>query len=253
MAKSTIAIVSDVNAITSAIANISTSAAAYKDVASGALVSAVKHYIAHGDYTLVQKALDEMYQVNYRDYKVFTMFVSSISPLGLVFKDDKARKHATVAGTIKDVNGVKKDKESAKQFGDRLKKLDEQLIERRAIFDAFINGQEIQVRNPEWTKDSPESVAKTVGVVYDADVFAWFDDVNYFMKAAKAEKKTNQPMESKAVDAYAKTIVKKLSETSNVPVADLIVAILNQAKAAGVEFSGSRQSQLMASVQALGE
>lgn len=243
----TITLTKGVNEISTLIASIKSVAGQYKQTVSAALLSSVQHYREHGDYTLIQGALEEMYAVNYRDYKVCVSFLESMTWVGLTKAKDGRREKATVVGDLLSVMGEKPAETSVSDWQEKRKKVASNNITRQGIFDNFAQGKEVMVRNPEWTKEM-DADKKTVGVLYQGNIFAWYDDVQYFRKAA------NNPSTGEAapvvwddamVLAEAVKVGNDLRKSSNVPVGKLIVNIIENIGAADMISLSAAEIQLI--------
>lgn len=243
----TITLTKGVNEISTLIASIKSVAGQYKQTVSAALLSSVQHYREHGDYTLIQGALEEMYAVNYRDYKVCVAFLESMTWVGLSKAKDGRREKATVVGDLLSVMGEKPAETSVSDWQEKRKKVASNNITRQGIFDNFAQGKEVMVRNPEWTKEM-DADKKTVGVLYQGNIFAWYDDVQYFRKAATTPstgEATPVVWDDAMVLAEAVKVGNDLRKSSNVPVGKLIVNIIENIGAADMISLSAAEIQLI--------
>lgn len=226
---STIKLTTGKNEITALIASIKTVAGQYKQTVSAAVLSAVQHYREHGDYTLIQTAIDALYAENYRDYKVAVTFLSSMTWVGMSKAKDGRREKYTVTGDLLSAMGERPSDVSMKDWEEKRKRVASNNITRQGIFDNFAQGKEVMVRNPEWSEGMDKD-KKTVGVVYHGNIFAWFDDVEYFRKAeSKGGNGGDAPLvewDDAAVLAEAVKVGADLRKSSNVPVGKLLINLI---------------------------
>lgn len=163
--------------IRNVITSIAGKAKAYKTVISSAVLSAYQHYRVHGDYTLLQEALDTVFSINYRDYSAVVDFVKAYTELEYVTLNVGRRQRVEIAGTIES-QMERPENMGMKDWNTKLENKRSEMIVRSGRFDDFASGKGIPMKNPEWTQGMPKD-EKQQSVVYDGDIFAWHDDVKW--------------------------------------------------------------------------
>ncbi|MFW3388443.1 UNVERIFIED_CONTAM: hypothetical protein RF648_20870, partial [Kocuria sp. CPCC 205274] len=180
-----------VNKIAALVAAISTKSGAYKEGVSSALVSSVAHAIETGDYTLIEKLRDEVLAANPRDLKVIFQFLKDLTPFHVEPRNVGRIVSFDVLGRIaKGYLGLaQKDYKTVAAF-ETAKKEQKAKDEKRdagrvTVFAQFIGTAKDDkgVSLPRGAVVRNESGEKEV-FDYALNVFAWFDDVQYFRNAS---------------------------------------------------------------------
>lgn len=205
-----ISIVKTASKIETLIAGIATKSGAFKEHVSSVALSTVAHSIEHGDYSLINSALESLHTVSYRDQVVFVTFLNGITPF-VCQKDEtvKGRKEVwKVVGRMAKVYEPRKDGESEKDFDKRKEQAKTRDANRCDLFAKFAAGEGVPVKNLEFvSKAETPDVSKTVLVAYAKNIFAWFEDVEY---ARKKSGDDNSAPVNNAVTAFD-GILSKLS------------------------------------------
>lgn len=219
--------------IRNVIGAIAGKAKAYKTVISSAILSAYQHYRLHGDYTLLQEALDTVFSINYRDYSAVADFVRSYTELECVTLNQGRRQRVEIAGTIES-QMERPENMSMKDWNAKLESKRSEMIIRNGRFDDFATGKPIPMKNPNWVQGMPKD-EKQEGVVYDGDIFAWHDDVKWLRTAApttggeSTENLRELPVEQ-AVNVAVK-LEDRVLKSSNKPVFAVLIHMMERFEA----------------------
>lgn len=218
-------------AIRSVIANIGAKATAYKSTVSSAVLSATQHYRAHGDYTLLQEAMDAVFEINYRDYSAVVKFVQDLTWVGLTMANRGRRQHYEIVGDMVAALGQKPSTDTIKDWNEKTKRVREQMVKREGLFDSFANGKEIPMKNPDWTTGMDKEL-KQQGVVYNGDIFAWHDDVQWLRNTGSAgtgsESTQLRTLSQEAYQKLAAGFEDKIMNSVNKPVIQTVIHILDR-------------------------
>lgn len=236
--------------IETAIQSISTKAGAYKAVVSSAILSSAQHYRSHGDFTLLQGALDAVFAVNYRDYQAVVEFVKSLTWVGLSEQKQGRRTHFEIIGDLSDALGTKPAEMSIKDWGDKKKKVADQVVVRQGLFDSFATDKGIPVKNPDWSVGMPKD-EKQVIVKYGCDIFAWYDDVKYLRSNGDGSEggEGNSPalrtLSQEQTQKLAATFEDRLQNSVNKPVAATVIHILERFESEANVFVTPEEEELL--------
>lgn len=188
---STIAILKGVDAVSALIGSIGVKQSDYRNNVSSAVLSAVAHSIESNETSLVNKLLNELFTVSYRDLPVIKKFIESVTPIILVEVAEGRRKRLLVADCQFMKNNVDREGKKQSEIADAAKKALAANLAREGLFDNFIKDGDVKVRNLEWNAETNPDVDKTVGVKFHKDVFAWFEEIEYIRKAVKENSEDN--------------------------------------------------------------
>jgi len=230
-------IISGQDKIREVIGSISTRAGAYKAVVSSSILSSVQHYRAHGDFTLLQEAMDTVFSVNYRDYSAVIAFLQSLTHVGLTMENKGRRQHYTVIGDLVDAMGERPKDVTQKEWAEKVKRTKENVIKREGMFDNFAQGKETMVKNMDWSVGMDKSL-KQVGVVYEGDIFKWHDDVKWLRNdgtggatTGEGEGSRTTTINPEQLDKMMITFEDRLSKSKNVPAVAAITHLLSRFEA----------------------
>lgn len=219
--------ISGLDQIRGVITSIGTRAAAYKAVISSAVLSSYNHYRVHGDYTLLQEAMDTVFETNYRDYAAVMDFIKAYTAIGLTMENRGRRQHYTIVGTLSEAMGARPANVSQKDWADKIKSTKENETKRNTLFDDFAHGREVPMRNPDWTLGMDKELRK-VGVIYEGDIFKWHDDFKWLRNIGSADTANagaggEQTMSPEQVTKVTYQFEERIMKTANKP----IVAVIN--------------------------
>lgn len=220
--------------IETAILSIGTKAVAYKTVVSSAVLSSTQHYRTHGDFTLLQGALDAVFAVNYRDYQAVVEFIKSLTWVGLSETKSGRRSRFEIVGDLSDAMGTKPADVTAKDWGDRKKAVADQVTIRQGLFNNFATDIGVPVKNLDWAIGMPKEEKKIIQK-YGCDIFAWYDDVKYLRSVndngGDSDNGSSPALRTLSVEQTAKlaaTFEDRLLNSVNKPVASTVIHILER-------------------------
>lgn len=220
-------------AIRGVINSISVRANTYKTAVSSAIISAAQHYRAHNDYTLLQEAMDTVFEVNYRDYTAVVDFVKSLTWAGLNMENRGRRQHYSIIGDLVDGMGQKPSDVTVKDWSEKVKRAKENIITRQGLFNNFIDGKEIPMKNPDWTTGMPKE-EKQQGVVYGGDLFKWHDDVKWLRNDGTGGATTGssnaapRTLSKEATDKVAYDLEERLLKSANKPAVPVLIHMIDR-------------------------
>lgn len=200
----TISIVKGSEAIVALIGSISTKQADYRDGVTSTVLSAVAHSIEHSECTTVDKLLNEVFNVAYRDLKVVAKFIQSVTPIILEEVKDGRRTRFVVKACQFEKNNFDREGKTQKEISELSVKALKRHNSRAELFANFCKPDgTMKVRNMEW-KEGDDKSTKTVDVAYGCDIFKWYEDVEYIRKEVENGKDENSidPFELLARDEY---------------------------------------------------
>lgn len=236
---SKVELVNTPDAIRTVIANIGTKATAYKQTVSSAVLSATQHYRVHGDYTLLQEAMDQVFAINYRDYSAVVKFVQDLTWIGLSMTNVGRRQRYEIIGDMVAAMGTKPSDSTVKEWGEKIERVRKNMVTREGLFDLFANGKEIPMKNPDWSKGMPAD-QKQQGVNYNGDIFAWHDDVKWLRNDGTGGANTNDTtpqLRTLSQEQYQKLAAgfeDRILNSVNKPVVHTVIHILER-------FEGERE------------
>lgn len=218
---------------------ISTKQGDYRNGVTSAVLSAVAHSLENSETDMIKKLLNEMFTNAYRDLKVVTKFLQSVTPIVIEEVKEGRRTKAVVTACQFEKNNFDKEGKTAKESNELSVKALKRHNGRVDLFTTFCdpNG-EIKVRNMEW-KEGDDKANKTIPVKYASDIFAWFEDVEYIRKEVEKGK------DADAIDPFV-VLVKDAYENAQNP----IVSALKALEALKAE---DRTSEIAADITALQE
>lgn len=181
-----ITIVKTETKISALVAAIAAKSGAYKETVSSALLSAVAHSIEHKEFSLITKLINEIKAANPRDLKVVGAFLQSVTPFKVVSEKEgrietfkvlcRLEKDCEVdESKFKTVGEIEKAKKSAKE---KAAKRDSQRCNAFARFVGTLKNEKGETESRGFIITDSEGNKTTFD--YQLNIFAWFDDVNYF-------------------------------------------------------------------------
>lgn len=226
----TIELVKGTEQIQAVIASISTKSAAYKATVSSAVLSAVQHIRVHGDYTLLQSAMDTVFETNYRDYSAVVEFIKSLTWLGVDMANRGRRQHYSIVGDLVAGLGDRPANVPVKDWTKKVESAKNNIIIRQGLFDNFAQGKGVPMRNPNWTVGMDKELKKE-NVVYAGDIFKWHDDVKWLRAGTDSDgtgETTPREMTLDQAQKAAMSLEERLLKSSNIPVVVTVTHILER-------------------------